>query len=717
MEQIGVAAVVEGLSSFLGDMKKIDSSIQGLVPGTKLLENTFGFLGDTISGFADFALNTLAHALGELVADAIEFLIQKLGELVQSTIEAGGEFQTLELRLSTLNFNAATESGMEFNAAMAESTRLTKEQLDWLMKLAVQTPYDAQDIANVYTLARSYGFADDEAKKLTDTIINFASGMGLGSQEIQRIIVNFGQMVQQGKVTQREMNDLARGSFVPVNDVLKRMATNLGMSTDELEKFRKTAASVPEFTKAFEQLVGERFTGSAEKMARTFQGATANLKDLFKSIGGFNIVKPILDVVGGHIADFITSLTDGSRWDRMVGAAKRVGDSIAGIIGKLFGLMPSADSVAEGVVNALNGIADWIGKNQDKITGFIMNIKKWIDDKLVPSVQNIMKWLFGSEEKEGAFQKFGTWLSNSFVPAVQSAAKWVGDVLIPFLKNDLYPIFVALLPLAAAIGDVLITAFGGQPNQEFTDWIHQSLIPGIEKFTQWIIDNREIIALWVERLVTATIQLALFIGVISLAINTIATVVAAFLDWIVVSGNWVKIAYVLVIVLALIAVGMNGMLIPLFLVVAAIAILVLAFDGLKAFFMALIETFKQGWATFANVAAQAVLKVQDAFKNGDWIGVGKAIVQGIANGIAAFASLVVTAAMNAAAAAVNAVGNRFGLGATTSSSSSSSRSSPSRTSQSYSTTNNSYNLNINSRANSEPIIQDFNLLQSMSGGR
>lgn len=731
MEKVGVEAVVAGLSAFLGDMKKVDSSIQGLIPGTKLLENAFAFLGDTVSGFVNFALNTLAHALGELVADAVEFVIQKLGELVEATIEAGAEFQTLELRLSTLNFNSATESGLDYNAATAESIRLTKEQLDWIQKLAVLTPYDAQDIANVYTLARSYGFVDEEAKTLTESISNFAAGMGLGSQEIERIIVNFGQMVQQGKVTQREMNDLARGSFVPVNDVLKLMSQNTGVAMDAMDDFRKTGESVPAFMEAFIQLVDQRFSGASEKMASTFQGATANLKDLIKSIGGMNIVKPVLDVIGRNISKFITALTDEKRWDEMVMAAKGVGNGIASIVSSLLSLMPSADGVADGVVNALNGISGWLNKNKLKISTFILSIKKWIDSKLIPAIQELVKWLFGEDDKKGAFQRFGEWLETTFVPAVQSAAKWVGDVLVPFLKNDLLPVFIALLPLAGAIGQVLITAFGGTPNQSFTDWIHNTLIPGIQAFTEWILTNKDEIALWVERLLMATIQIAIFMAILSGVIAIISNVVAAFFNWLAVSNPWVAAILAAVAALGLLYVALTGPLGILLMIGAVIGFVILQFKLLKLAFDIGVGAFEILFKKLGELleelkqnVIQTFTEIGEAALSGDWEGVGKAIIDGMARGITANWNFLIDLVKSLAQNMIDTFKESFnidfditdalGIGQGNSPRSQGSTLAP-RTVNSSTTSNYHYNLSINSSANTEPVIADFNMLSSIGG--
>lgn len=157
MEKIGVAAVVEGLESFLGDMGKMDDAIRNLVSPTNILGTAFGALGDVLGSVGGFVVNTLAHAFGELLADAIQFVVTQVKELIHATIEAGKEFQTLSLRLNTLNFNDMTESEQRLEDAQHAATEETKEQLTWLQRLAATTPYDNTDISNVYTLARGYG--------------------------------------------------------------------------------------------------------------------------------------------------------------------------------------------------------------------------------------------------------------------------------------------------------------------------------------------------------------------------------------------------------------------------------------------------------------------------------------------------------------------------------------------------------------------------------
>jgi len=377
MEKIGVEAVVAGLTSFLGDMKSIDKSITDLVPSSSLLTKAFQGIGNIVEWLTGSVFRVLEYTLGNLISSAIQAVTQQIKELIAGTIEAGNEFQTLQIRLQKFNFNAATESGMDFSSAMETATQQTQEQLTWLQRLAAQTPYDLTDIASVYTLARSYGFVSDEAKNLTSKIADFAAGMGLGNTEIERIVVNFGQMVQQGKVTQREMNDLARGAFVPVNDVLKLMQEQTGLTGSAFDDFRNSAEGVNAFMTAFSTLVEQRFTGSTNAMARTWKGATDNIKDFVKSIIGLDVVKPVLDTLGGYVANFLEAFTrvptEAERmaaemegitirdpFEEITATAQTIGKTISGIISDIFGLGPTADDLAIRLVDGVKAFSDWL---------------------------------------------------------------------------------------------------------------------------------------------------------------------------------------------------------------------------------------------------------------------------------------------------------------------------------------------------------------------
>lgn len=557
MKEVGVEALVEGLAKFLGDMGKINSSLDRVRSHGTLLQKAFGAVGDALSAFGGHVVRIAEYALGKLLADAIQWVTRTLGELIQSTIEAGAEFQILELRLERLNFNDLVNSGMEYNEAMAEATKLTKEQLEWIQALAATTPYDATDVANVYTLARSYSFNADEASNLTETILDFAAGMGLGNTEIERIIVNFGQMVQQGKVTGREMTDLARGAFVPVNDVLDLMKEKTGLSGQAFEDFRNSTEGVNLFLESFAELVDTRFAGAAEKMAQTFQESTSNLKDLIKSFLGLDLVKPILDSLGEKISifnnQFATMTEEGPKLTELGEAVKsalgKIKDVVVDVIDTLFN-NTSPEDFADKVVDAVEKIANWFEEHKMDIVDWVKDSVKWIKETLIPTLQKAWKFLFGGkdektgEEKEGALErmfkwwmenkygifstieKIGIFIENYIIRTIDKISNWVNQNR-PMIDE----FFKSLVDIIARV----IQNLTGQNVEGGTDFL-SSILSIIQSIMTFINENKagiaDFIAAWIRLSIILDVIKTIFsflIGVVIGVVTVVAKLTAAFI--------------------------------------------------------------------------------------------------------------------------------------------------------------------------------------------
>lgn len=589
MEKIGVEAIVEGLNQFLGDLGKMDSGLSKLEPKGTLLQRTFAFLGDTVSSLGREILNVAEYALGQLLSNAIEFVVQKIRELVMATIEAGNEFQVLSIRLDRLNFNELIASGKSFNEAMSESTKMTKEQLSWLQKLAAQTPYDNQDIANVYTLARSYGYAADQAQGLTEDIINFASGMGLGSQEMERIIVNFGQMTQQGKVTGRELTDLARGAFVPVNKVLQQMQKDTGLTGAAFDKFKNSAEGVDAFMRAFSHVVETEFSGAAEKLARTFEGASRNAMDMVKSIVGLNVVKPVLDMIGGKVADFLGEFTkgrtvlrdfgghmvevaDSTLWDQMVVAATRIGTAISEIVSGIFDLLPSTEGVADNIVASVESMADWIEDNKDEIIQFFKDLGTSIQNNIVPFIYKVVD----------GFSTISDWVSDN-QELIKEFFGSLGEIVSGVIEN------------------LTGQEIGGKRKGL------EGFLEILKKLMKFVITNEDKII----SVVTAIVIGFLLFQVVATVIATVISALLSFLGTVIGIGvfivglisllNFLAPAFSIIatiitglVIPAIVAViGFIGaMIVPILLVIATIALLVIAFNTNWA---QIWETVRQSW--------------------------------------------------------------------------------------------------------------------------
>lgn len=468
LQQVGVELVIEGLSAFIGGMEKANSVMDKMRPTATALQKAFDSAGDAITSFGEKIWDVVSITMGVLFRDAIEGVISAMGELIQLSFEAAEAFQSMEIRLRGMNLNDLLPinniAGVEYTQVLEIATQRTKEQLDWIMKLAAQTPFDAVDIANTYTLARSYGFANDEAQKLTMSINDFTAGMGLTNVEAERVIINLGQMVQRGKITTREINDLARGAFVPIADVLDRVSEKMGITTEELTKLiSKPGGGVdPQlFIDAFMEMTAteERFMNASQKMARTFQYAFENITQTARDMIGLFILKPaVLGPVGEYLASIMDVVTE--RWDNIVNAATRVGDALKGVVENLLGMMPSAESIVDAVIRGLNSLGAWIMRHEDDIVNFFRGIQNVITTQVVP------------------------WIENNLVPAFEELSAWVTENL-PLIKEFIDTLAEIGLDV---IGNVLKDIF----NVDFEEGTGISgFLQVLKEGMQWIIDNQD----------------------------------------------------------------------------------------------------------------------------------------------------------------------------------------------------------------------------------
>lgn len=499
MEEVGVEAIVEGLSGFMSDMGSINGALDSLRPPASLLEQAFGAVGDGIASIGTHIMNVVETAMGVMLRDALEGIISLLHDVAASAIEAGTQFQTMEFRLRGINLQTMVDSGMAYDQAMESAIALTKEQLTWIMKIAAVTPFDATDIANVYTMARTYGFNDEEARKLTLSITDFTSAMGLSGVEADRVIVNLGQMVQRGKITTREMNDLARGSFVPLADILNRVAKNMGMTVGDLTQLIQTADGVPaeEFIRAFEEMTDSevRFQGASERMAKTFQGATENVGQTLRDILGGYIVEPVLASLGTTIGGLMDSISNPENWAKLVDAASKIGKVLSDITAGLTATLPSGANLVGGIIDAFNALSGWLTVHKDDIINFFLSVANtikndivpFVRDELVPAIGSFIGWIWDHREGIlGFFSGIGDFVTTKVVPAFETISAWVDDHGV--LIEEFF----------GAVGNIINTMFSNLTGNipAITQGGLDGFLEGVRTFLQWVVDHQDDIAAW-----------------------------------------------------------------------------------------------------------------------------------------------------------------------------------------------------------------------------
>lgn len=366
--KIGLELVLENLAAFRRGMLEARRENEAFAASGKGIERALEPVNKLLGIFLESLRRIGEFVIANIITRGIEKITSAIRDMVDAMITAGSEFQTLTIRLEGLLARELIDSGQvtNFTDALELAIPAAEDLFFWIQKLALTTPFDIQDIATTITFAHAYGFAGDEAKRVTSAIVDFASGMGLSNVQMQRIIENFGQMIQQGKVTSTELRDLGRGALVPINRILEDMRMHLGLTTEAFNDLRKEGGlKVEDFVNSFIKVVGEDFPNAARRASRTIQAVLGNINDLLQGLLGFNVVRPILDVIADKLAGIIDALTTGVRGDYLLGITKQMGEALADIVSMFIGLAPGEET-----------IADWIIEKLDIVKGKILGLRE-----------------------------------------------------------------------------------------------------------------------------------------------------------------------------------------------------------------------------------------------------------------------------------------------------------------------------------------------------
>lgn len=338
--------------------------------------------------------------------DQVSNLVDTYAQKVAASIPGFEKMETWQQK--------AALGALGMSEALENAIGPANELIEWTKVMAVTTPFTAESLAKANTLGMAMGFTTEETKRLTLATGNFTAGMGLTEEVIERIVYNFGQMRQQGKVTGTELRDLARGAFVPVTDVLKRMQENLEMGGMEFDDFRKLAAKgkvpVEAFFEAFMEIAERDFPDAMERMSKTWQGVTSNIQDFISVVIGTETLGPLVDKLAERMDASLK---------RMMAPEVRMGFRELGVtVGEVFDeVMATIPDVSA----AFQDLAETLGMSGDPIETL---------KGIVEGLGNAFVWVL--ERIEGATTLFNSVLTPA-IEAFNKALEDTEDTLSPFL--------------------------------------------------------------------------------------------------------------------------------------------------------------------------------------------------------------------------------------------------------------------------------------------
>lgn len=202
------------------------------------VDRTFQKLGGVIAGY--FSINFAANFAKQI-----------------ATVR--GEFQQLEVAFETMLGNKS-----EADKLMAQ-----------VVELASTTPFELQEVAGGAKALLAFG---TEASDIIPTLRALGDVSAGLSVPIERLIMNFGQVKTQARLTGRELKDF-QVSGVPI---VAELAKNLNKTEKEIgEMVSAGRIGFKEVEEAFKSMAGEggRFENLMAKQSKTITGMISNLKD------------------------------------------------------------------------------------------------------------------------------------------------------------------------------------------------------------------------------------------------------------------------------------------------------------------------------------------------------------------------------------------------------------------------------------------------------
>lgn len=183
---------------------------------------------------------------------------------------------------------------------MLGSADAANKFLGELQAFAKSTPFEFAQLVPAAQRMKALGFETEEIIPRLTEIGNAVSGMGGGSEMVDRVVLALGQMKAKAHATSQDMNQLLETGTFGWNDLAKA----IGKSVPETMKLvEDRAVSADAVIRAFAEHSNASFGGMMEAQSHTFLGMLSNLKDQ----AGFTMrdmftpmleaLKPVLDDV------------------------------------------------------------------------------------------------------------------------------------------------------------------------------------------------------------------------------------------------------------------------------------------------------------------------------------------------------------------------------------------------------------------------------------
>lgn len=329
------------------------------------LRRTLGSLGDRVSG-PTIPVNVNASAATSKLA-AVNARLEGLEKVSRSAgrgLLALGRYGMVGLGVLGGVAGAGLAAGLRTAAGM-ETARISFETmlgsagkaerfLGDLSAFAAKTPFEFPELQTAASSLISAGVNAKKVIPIMTSLGDVTSGMGTGSEGVQRATVALQQMSAAGRITGEDLNQL-RDAGVPVFDLL---AAATGKSKKEVAALAQAGKlggrELAQLMKALETGKGlERFSGLMEKQSASLSGQFSTLKDN-ANMALAGMVEPMLPLIKSGLG-------------RVSGLIASAGEKVPELVGKVRGLSAVIREFGPLSDNAAKGLGSFLGIDPSKI--------------------------------------------------------------------------------------------------------------------------------------------------------------------------------------------------------------------------------------------------------------------------------------------------------------------------------------------------------------
>lgn len=219
-----------------------------------------------------------------------------------------------------LNFDSTMEQNTVSFTHFLGSTKAAHKYLDQLYNLAATTPFEFKDVAVATKQMLAFGFGAQESISNLRTIGDAASGLGTGTEGINRMVLALGQMKVAGVVQGDELRQFQEAGI----NVYKYMEDAGLITKADIGQIGQMHIDAGKAIHSIMVGMQKDFGGLSANQAKTWQGQLSTMKDYASQAAGA-LVQPLFDLGRSRVLPSINRTLQGvAKWARG-GGVKRAG--------------------------------------------------------------------------------------------------------------------------------------------------------------------------------------------------------------------------------------------------------------------------------------------------------------------------------------------------------------------------------------------------------